>query len=126
LMLKNSFGTDAASKIHEDERLEACDEKHRIWSLENQFLKYQFFKSEETSEEEANKRKTDLWGILDDYYEKLSDELEETESDKDWRLFLARMDSRKMHPTVEATDNGVLINFNPEIEPTLEKYREKS
>lgn len=126
LMLKNSFGTNAENKIHEDERLGACDEKHRKWNLENLFIKYQFFRDEGTSEEEAKKRKMILWQVLDDYYKELPDESKETESDKDWKLFLARMDSRNMHPTVEAADDGVLINFNPEIEPKLEEYREKS
>lgn len=126
LRLRNSFGTNAENKIHEDERLGACDEKHRKWDLENLFIKYQFFRDEGASEEEAKKRKMILWQILDDYYKELPDESDETELDKDWKLFLARMDSRNMHPKVEAADDGVLINYNPEIEPKLEEYREKS
>lgn len=127
---KNSLlmfkGLNPKNKIHEDERLEACEYEHRKWALENLFLKYQFFRSEETSEEEAEKRKTILWQILDDYYKELPYESEEIESDKTWRLFLARMDRRKMNPTVNETFDGVLINLNPEIEPTLKEYSEKS
>jgi len=90
------------------------------------FLKYQFFRSEETSEEEAEKRQKVLWEILDNYYKKLPNESEETESDKTWKLCLARMDRRKMNPTTEKTNEGLIIHFNPEIEPELKKYSEKS
>ncbi|WP_292381904.1 AVAST type 4 anti-phage nuclease Avs4 [Methanosarcina sp. UBA289] len=126
LLLRNSVGIDTKNKIHEDERLETCDAKHRKLALENLFLNYQLFKREETSEKETEKRKTILWQILDDYYKRLPNESEETESDKTWRLFLARMDSRKINPVAEETDDGVLIYLNPEIEPELKEYSEKS
>lgn len=126
LNLRNSFGVDPKNKIYEDERLEACDAKHRKMALERLFLNYQLFRGKETSVKEAERRKTILWQILDDYYKELPNESEEAESDKTWRLFLARMDSRKMSPTAEVTDNGILISLNPEIEPTLKEYSEKS
>lgn len=56
LMLKNSFGINPGNEIYDDERLKACDDEHRKWTLEHLFLNYQFFRSEETSEEEAEKR----------------------------------------------------------------------
>lgn len=126
LMLKNMYGINPKNEIHDDERLKACDDKHRQWTLEHLFLNYQFFRSEETSEEEAEKRQTVLWEILDDYYKALPNESEETESDKTWRLYLARMDRRGMSPTTEKTDKGIIINWNPKIEPKLKEYGEKA
>lgn len=126
LMLKNTYGVNSKNEIHEDERLKACDDKHRKWALEHLFLNYQFFRSEETSEEEAEKRQTVLWEILDDYYKELPNESEETESDKTWRLYLARMDRRGMSPTTEKKDDGLIIQWNPKIEPKLKEYSEKA
>ncbi len=126
LMLKNNFGVNSKNEIHEDERLKACDDKHRKWTLEHLFLSYQFFRNEETSKKEAEKRQKVLWGILDNYYKELPNESKETETDKTWRLYLARMDRRKMNPTTEKTDDGLLIHWNPEIEPELKEYSDKS
>jgi hypothetical protein len=126
LMLKNSFGLNSKNEIHENERLKACDDKHRKWALENLFLNYQFFRSEETSEEESKKRQKVLWKILDDFYKELPKPSEETASDKTWRLYLARMDRRKMNPVTEKTKDGLIINWNPKIEPELKEYSEKT
>ena len=126
LMLKNNFGVNSKNEIHENERLEACDDKHRKWSLEHLFLNYQFFRSEETNEKEANERQKVLWEILDNYYKELPNKSKETESDKTWRLYLARMDRRKMNLTTKKTDDGLIIQWNPKIEPKLKEYSEKS
>jgi len=127
LMLRSSFGIiNPKNKIYEDERLKACDAKHRIWTLENLFLSYQFFRNGKTSEEESNRRQAVLWEILDNYYKKLPDKSDETESDKTWKLYLARMDRRKMSPLTEKTNEGTIIHFNPEIEPELKKYSDES
>jgi hypothetical protein len=53
-------------------------------------------------------------------------EVEQSELDKTWRLFLARMDKRKMDITTEKTDEGVIIHFNPEIDPELKAYSDAS
>lgn len=128
LVLKNSFGglSRYENEVHEEERLKACDDEHRKWALEHQFLKYQFFKDEETSEEEASSRQDILWEILDSYYKKLPDSSQETKEDKTWRLFLARMDRRKMHPTTEETADGLVIHLNPEIDSELKDYSDES
>lgn len=125
LSLKTSFGGgNYKNACHEEERIKSCDEPHRKRHLEDLALSYQLFRSEETSEEEANKRQQDIWGIFDKYYSELSDESEENDEDKTWRLFLARMDRRKMNLTTELQDDVVLINFNPEIDPKLKEYSE--
>lgn len=126
LSLRAGFGINSKNEIHEEERLKACDDKHRRWSLENVFLNYQLFRSEEVNEEESKNRQKVLWEILDDYYKELPDPSTETESDKTWRLYLARMDRRKMDFVSEKTDDGYLINFNPQIDPKLKEYSEKS
>lgn len=122
------YGLNYENKIYQDERIKSCEDEHRMGSLEHLFLKYQFFRSDETSEEEAKRRQRKLWDILDSYYKELPNSSEETESDKTWRLYLARMDSRKMTPKVETNEEGkgTVITFNPEIDPELKKYSEES
>jgi len=126
LILKNSFGFYSKNEIYEDERIKACDDKHRKIHLEILFLNYQLFRSEDIDEKEAEKRQKELWGILDNYYQELPAESEQSESDKTWRLFLARMDRRKMNITTEETDDGIAIQFNPEIESDIKEYSEKT
>jgi len=120
------YGLNFGNKMYEDERIKTCEDKHRKWTLEHLFLNYQCFRNEGTSEKEAEKRQKTLCQILDNYYKELPAESEETESDKTWRLFLARMDRRKMKPTTEKTDDGIAIYWNPEIAPDLKEYSEKS
>ena len=125
LSLKKSFGGGNYKKaIHEEERISSCDEPHRKKRLEDLALQYQYVRSEETSVEEADERQQIIWGIFDKYYGELPDESEEDDEDKTWRLFLARMDRRKMKPTTEVKDDGILITFNPEIDPKLKEYSE--
>jgi len=120
------YGLNYHDKIYQDERIKTCDDKHRKWSLEELFLNYQLFRSEEISEKEAERRQKELWKILDDYYSQLPPKDKETEEDKTWRLFLARMDRRKMDITTERTDKGIVIQFNPELEPELKEYSEQT
>jgi hypothetical protein len=120
------YGLNHLNQMHINERIKTCDDKHRRLALEHLFLNCQFFKSDELTDEEADKRQKILWQILDDYYNELPDESEQTDSDKTWRMFLSRMDRRKMKPKLKETDKGVEIHFNPEIEPKLKEYSEKS
>jgi len=120
------YGLNFQHKIYQDERIKTCDDTHRKYSLEHLALKYQLFKSEGESEDEVKERQKILWEIFDKYYKKLLDKDIETEADKTWKLYLARMDRRKMHPEVENKDGQVLIKFNPEIDPELKKYSEDS
>ena len=120
------YGLNFEHKIHQDERIETCDHKHRGFTLENTFLNYQVFKSKETTKEEFETRQNDLWEILDSYYDKLPDESEETEGDKTWRLYLARMDRRKMKFEKEVIDGQDYVTLNPDIDPKLKEYSEES
>lgn len=67
-----------------------------------------------------------LLQTLDVHYADLIDKKEESPQDKTWRLYLARMDKRKMSPEVKEVENGVTIEFNPEIAPELQEYSETS
>ncbi|WBW95285.1 AVAST type 4 anti-phage nuclease Avs4 [Oceanirhabdus sp. W0125-5] len=114
------------SSFYDNERLKTCEDKHRKWSLESLFLNYQVFAMQESGADEAKKRQEILWDILDDYYKKLPQDSEQNERDKTWRLFLARMDRRKMNITTEETNGGILIQFEPEIEPEIDEFREEN
>lgn len=120
------YGFNYEHKIHQDERMKTCDDAHRKLSLEELAVNYQFFRSEEETEEVVENRQRAIWEILDKYYAELPDKSEETEADKTWRLYLARMDRRKMHPEVEKHGEHVLIKFNPEIDPELRQFSEES
>lgn len=112
--------------FYDDERLKTCADVHRNGSLEQLFLWYQYFKAEETSDAEIDRRKGILWGILDNYYQELAEINPENESDKHWRLCLARMDRRRIKVTSETTKEGVAIKFEPEIDPELREYSDRA
>lgn len=114
------------NNIYDIERLETCENKHRKWNLESLCLNYQVFSTHESGEEEAKKRQEILWNILNDYYSKLPPDSEQNEADKTWRLFLARMDRRKMSIKAEETDEGISIEFKPEIDPEIDAFREET
>jgi len=125
ISLRDGFGgANYKNALHEEDRIKACDDPHRKKSLEHLALSYQVFRSEDTSEDEAKERQKILWDIFDKYYRHLPEESQETEDDKTWRLFLARMDRRKMKVTTEVKDEGVRISFNPDIDSKLKEYSE--
>lgn len=117
---------DYLAQIYQDERIKACDDKHRSSSLENVALYYQIFKSNEETDKQASKRRKVIWEIFDNYYKQLPKPSKETDADKTWRLYLARMDKRKMQPKVEKMDGQSVISFNPNLDTELKKYSEES
>lgn len=120
------FSGGRTDELHENERIEACDQKHRKLSLEDIVLQYQFFRIEEVTEEESKKRLQEIWEILDSHYKNLPAKEYENHQDKTWRLYLARMDKRKMSLETKEVENGIEIKFNPEIDPDLTEYSETS
>ena len=118
-----AYSSSSELKIFIDERLQTCDDNHRMLSLEDQFLKYQLFRSTETNESDAAVRKKKLFEILDRYYSELSNEHNQ---DKLWRLCLARMDSRNMAIQQEKNDDKIVFTFIPEIDSDLEEYSKKT
>ncbi|HWO95639.1 MAG TPA: AVAST type 4 anti-phage nuclease Avs4 [Bacillus sp. (in: firmicutes)] len=117
-------GLITENKIHEEERIKSCDDSHRKKSLEHLALMYQFFKGEGVTDEEVEDRQKFIWAIFDQYYKEFTDP--PRDDDNTWRLFLARMDRRKMNPTFEVVDEGLQINFNPEIDQSLKEFSDKS
>jgi hypothetical protein len=103
-----------------------CDEPHRKLSLENLAFKYQLEQFEGDSPDEVKHRQKVIWEILDLYYKNIPNQSVETNEDKTWRLFLARMDARKMTPKLEKSNGDTLIAFYPKIDSDLKEYSENS
>lgn len=120
-----SIGHDPTG-LFMNERLRTCDDPHRRSSLENLALKYQLFRSGDEDEELVKQRQETIWAIFDEFYSQLSEQSVEKDDDKTWRLCLARMDRRKMKISAETKDDGILLTFNPEIDPDLRKHSEES
>lgn len=120
------YGSDFKSQVYRNERIKTCDDSHRKLSLESIVLKYQVERCEGDNDAESERKQRVLWGIFDNYYKTLPDKENETEYDKTWRLYLARMDARKMKAKVEEKDGRVQVTFHPEIEPELRAYSEAS
>lgn len=123
--LKN-FSINRINEHHEDERISACEEEHRKLSLESIALHYQFFRAKEVSEKESEERLKRIWEVLDSHYEELPEKKNESHKDKTWRLYLARMDKRKMSPEAKEIESGISIEFNPEVDPDLREYSESA
>jgi hypothetical protein len=119
-------GLNYRHKIFEDERLKTSEDSHRKQSLEQLAFSYQFFKSEGESDEVAEERLKTIASIFDDYYAKLPPQAKETERDKTWRLYLARMDRRKMDTEIKEKNGQTLVQFTPQIDPELKKFSEDS
>jgi hypothetical protein len=113
---------DYENEFHENERIEACDDSHRTHSLENQALFYQWFQVDNIDKDEVKRRQDTIWAIWDNYYSQLPPKAKESNSDKTWRLYLSRMDSRKMKLTTEKKNGQTLIGFSPKIDPKLKAF----
>ncbi len=117
-------GLDYKTKRFEKERLKTCEDKHRSHSLESLILNYQFFRDENTSDEDAEQRQNMIWAIIDRFYSELPEK--ETDDHKTKRLFLTRIDRRKMNPKVERQEDKLIIDFNPTIDDELKNHSEKA
>ena len=78
------------------------------------------------SEKESEERLKRIWEVLDSHYEELPEKKNESHKDKTWRLYLARMDKRKMSPEAKEIESGISIEFNPEVDPDLREYSESA
>jgi len=117
---------DYENRMRQNERLSSCNDKHRSKSLEHQIVTYQFFLPEGTEKSVANQRQKILWSICDELYSELDQMDQNSEETKTYRMFLARMDRRKMNPTTEEVDGGVAINFNPQLDMSLQEISKQS
>ncbi len=121
-----SIGFFDPNDMFRTERMKSCDDEHRSRSLENLALNYQVFLPEGEPQDVFATRQEAIWKILDEHYANLPDKAEETIDDKTWRLYLARMDRRKMNILTERRDEGLVINFNPDMAPELKEFSESS
>ena len=120
------YGLNYKTDIYRNERIKTCDDPHRRLSLEHLAFKYQLEQFEGESADEVRQRQDVIWKILDKHYEALPEQSIETDADKTWRLYLARMDTRKMKTEVKESNESVIVTFNPEIDPNLRKFSEDS
>ncbi|PCJ24636.1 MAG: ATPase [SAR86 cluster bacterium] len=125
-LFKKNMPSSGKNEIFENERITTCDLPHRKDSLENLLLKYQLFKSESVGASIASERQAVCWEILDSHYDQVPEESAQLEEDKIWRLYLARMDSRKMKPTTKKVEKGIQIELNPEIDPKLKEFSDSA
>jgi hypothetical protein len=117
------YGYDAKDYLR-DERLKTCEDNFRKQSLEHIALNYQLISYDD--EAIFEQRRSAVWGILDEHYANLPPEQDQNESDKTWRTYLARMDSRKMELKIESQDgNKTVVSLNPSIDPKLKEHNEK-
>jgi len=120
------YGLHYETDIFRNERIKTCDDPHRGLSLDHLAFKYQLEQFEGESADEVRKRQKVIWKILDKHYEALPEQSIETDADKTWRLYLARMDTRKMKTEFKESNEGVMVTFNPEIDTDLRKFSEDS
>ncbi len=121
------MGSFSSDNIFTNERLESCKENHRQTCLEDLFLRYQFVNVGNVSEEEVKSRQKLLWKIIDDYYNALPPESQQSEDDKIWRIALSRIDRRKMTIKVQPeSDKQYMLTFEPEIPKSIQDYQKKS
>ena len=120
------YGLNWQNKIYQDERLKTCEDRHRDSHLENLFFNYQMFRTNEVNQEASEKRQKILWKILDDYYQQLPLENEQSYEDKIWRMSLAKIDRRTMSIETEKVDNGIQLTFNPELSAELKSFSENA
>lgn len=118
-------GFDYRTREFHEERLATCNDPHRKTCLEGLAVDYQFFRRSGVSEEVAEKRKTEIWEIIDRLKASLPVEELETDASKNIRLLLTRIDRRKMNPTFTYEDNTTIIALNLQLEPDLRKYSEE-
>lgn len=119
-------GMDYRTKHFEEERIKTCEEPHRKSCLEHLAIRYQFFSTEDISEDQAENRIKEMYNIIDTLKTKLIEgELDQNRKKKLEHL-ISRMDRRNMAPTVKETDEGTFINLNPQFSQELQDDRNKA
>lgn len=118
------YGLNKKDEIYIEERINACEQKHRNNTLEGVIVSYQFFMPEGSDEEKFKDRQERIWEILDNYYDEF--EREDYREDATKELIIRRMDRRIMEPKLETVDEGVLIDFNPQLPKKLIEYTDNT
>ena len=117
-------GLNYKTKIFEEERIKSCSDDFRKTSLEHLILNYQLIRAKSMTDDTWDYRQKEIYKIIDNYYDRVPEKMNESHQDKVIRLFLARIDKRKMKPEFEQKGDKIFINLNPEIDPELKKFSE--
>ncbi len=112
-------GMNVNERIYEDERLATVDQPHRKMALENLALNYQFFRNPGVTDEQAEHQLETIQGIIDMHYDRITRLSSEDDELHAYRLLIARIDRRKMNPTVERQEDQLVVHFNPELDDDL-------
>lgn len=124
ISLNKMFANRPDTEYLTNERIKACDAKHRTTSLDHQFLLYQVFRTEDVSESVSRSRQDHLWGILDKYYKELP--IDDSDETLKWKLCLTNMDYRKMDVKTEKVKDGIAIHWNPALTPEIDSFTKKA
>jgi len=114
------YGMNRENNIYQKERIDTCDQKHRNNTLEGVIVTYQFFMPEGSDEEKVKERQKKIWDILDNYYKEFESENYKGGTTKE--LIIRRMDRRIMEPKLETVEEGILIDFNPQLPEKITEY----
>lgn len=109
--------------IHHKEREESCALPHRKTSLDHVIRYFLFFRNEAVSEELAQSRTSELYKIIDKFYEELEASQTENEESISWKIYLNNIDRRLMQPNLVEQDGKIIIDFNPQISEELKAYQ---
>ncbi len=118
------YGMNREHDFYQKERIDTCDQKHRNNTLEGVIVIYQFFMPEGSEEEKFKKRQKKIWDILDGYYKEF--ESKEYEGSPTKELIIRRMDRRIMEPKLETVEEGILIDFNPQLPEKITEYTDQA
>ena len=120
------YGLNQRQSMYYEERVKTCDEPHRKLSLETLALQYQIKKDKDESDDDLNQRRKAIWDLFDSYYKELASIPREADEANTWRMFLARMDARKMDIKITEENDKIIWEWYPKLEPELKKISDDS
>ncbi|MCV6638066.1 ATP-binding protein [Candidatus Albibeggiatoa sp. nov. NOAA] len=109
-------------KQFREERIESANLYHRKRTLGHIFLQYQLAEGNP----ESDKKQKIIWGILDNYYKELPEIANQSDSEKEWNLYLEKIDIRRNHigDIEQISENCFLLPLTPDLSPELKSYGE--
>lgn len=120
------LGLGGKDKEFTEERLATCDDPHRKLTLEYIALQYQYVRSEQIDDVEAERRKKLIQDAIDQLYATIPEGEESTEENKVLRLLLSRIDRRNMNPIFTEVEKGIQIELNPTLAADLKEMTEQN
>lgn len=121
-----SIGNYGSDTHFAKERLDTCKQDFRNKSLQEIFLEYQVCQFPHEDEDIVKERQVEIWSRIDNFYNDLPKEEDQSDDDKNWRFRLASLDYRKMQWKKEFINDKECYSLNPTIAPELKKYKEEN